>query len=84
MLQMMSPQNGRSGQSCYTRFGFPIVSEYRRLFLAGCHMMIVNVYIHLLHDEAIHQRKQLGVISANALDNAQSPYLEVYNALFVL
>ena len=46
--------------------------------------MIVNVYIHLLHDEAIHQRKQLGVISANALDNAQSPYLEVYNALFVL
>ena len=41
-------------------------------------------YIQLLHDEAIHQRKQLCVILANALDNAQLPYLEVYNALFVL
>ena len=39
---------------------------------------------YLLHDEAIHQRKQLCVILANALDNAQLPYLEVYNALFVL
>ena len=39
-------------------------------------------HIILLHDEAIHQRKQLCVILANALDNAQLPYLEAYNTLF--
>ena len=40
--------------------------------------------VYLLHDEAIHQRKQLCNILANALDNAQLPYLEVSNTLFVL
>ena len=32
----------------------------------------------LLHNEAIHQRKKLCLILANALDNAQLPYLEVH------
>ena len=48
------------------------------------HAALYQWEANLLHDEAIHQRKQLCVILANALDNAQLPYLEVYKALFVL